>query len=275
MAIKKQARSSVLLRGHSNIDLNRSRARRPITWAWSGNGTLSARHTQSSRKLCRNDPKRHGDFIGALECPMRHQASLELFRYWNRLRAGRAAPKRSEVSPTDISSVLPDAFILGVAKATVFRLAGTRLCATYGRELTGLPFRSLFIEDAQRLADRVVSGVAAEKSVAVIVFEAVSDSGRSLAFEMLLLPLDSGESQQCLGVVSPRDRPFWLGADPIKQATIISIRVIESRPGAHVRQEPPCVRDRSSGSLPSDEQGIWLCCPEAETVEPSRWLRRA
>ena len=159
---------------------------------------------------------------------MIHQTSLELFRYWNRLRAGRAAPKRSEVSPADISSVLPDAFILGVAKATVFRLAGTRLCATYGRELTGLPFRSLFIEDAQRLADRVVSGVAAEKSVAVIVFEAVSDSGRSLAFEMLLLPLDNGESQQCLGVVSPRDRPFWLGADPIKQATIISIRVIDS-----------------------------------------------
>ena len=124
---------------------------------------------------------------------MRHQASLALFRYWNRLRAGRAAPKRSEVSPPDISSVLPDAFILGVAKETVFRLAGTRLCATYGRELTGLPFRSLFIEDAQRLADRVVSGVAAEKSVAVIVFEAVSDSGRSLAFETLLLPLDNGE----------------------------------------------------------------------------------
>ena len=158
---------------------------------------------------------------------MRNRASVELFRYWNRLRNGRAAPRRSEVKSTDISSALPDTFILEVAKEAIFHLAGTRLCATYGRELTGLPFGSLFV-NSQRLADRVVSGVAAEKSVAVIVFEAVSDSGRSLAFEMLLLPLDNGESQQCLGVVSPRERPFWLGADPIKQATIISIRVIDS-----------------------------------------------
>ena len=125
---------------------------------------------------------------------MRHKASVELFRYWNRLRNGRAAPKRSEVEPRAISSVLSDTFILAVGEETVFRLAGTRLCATYGRELTGVPFRSLFIEDAQRLVDRVVSGVAAEKSVALIVFEAGSEGGRSLDFETLLLPLDNGES---------------------------------------------------------------------------------
>ena len=164
---------------------------------------------------------------GAQRCPMRHKASVELFRYWNRLRNGRAAPKRSEVEPRAISSVLSDTFILAVGEETVFRLAGTRLCATYGRELTGLPFRSLFMEDAQRLVDRVVSGVAAEKSVAVIVFEAGSEGGRSLDFETLLLPLDNGESRQCLGVVSPRERPSWLGADPVKPATIISMRVIE------------------------------------------------
>jgi hypothetical protein len=159
---------------------------------------------------------------------MRHKASVELFRYWNRLRNGRAAPKRSDVQPMTISSLLSDIFILEVGEETVFRLAGTRLCETYGRELLGLPFRSLFMEDAQRTADRVVSGVAAEKSVAVIVFEAVSHGGRTMDFEMLLLPFDNGESQRCLGVVSPRERPFWLGADPVKRARIISIRVIES-----------------------------------------------
>ncbi|CAM5601275.1 hypothetical protein MAUB1S_10173 [Mycolicibacterium aubagnense] len=47
-------------------------------------------------------------------------------------------------------------------------------------------------------------------------------------FELLALPLNGGaEHPRCLGVVSTAEKPFWLGADPIVDATIELIRVIE------------------------------------------------
>ncbi len=46
---------------------------------------------------------------------MKLNGSIALFQYWNRLRDGRPAPKRSEVEPADIKSLLADTFILGAA----------------------------------------------------------------------------------------------------------------------------------------------------------------
>ena len=76
---------------------------------------------------------------------MNQNGSITLFHYWNRLRDGRPAPKRSEVEPADIKSLLADTFILerDTRGEAVFRLAGTRLCASYGRELKGFSFPSL------------------------------------------------------------------------------------------------------------------------------------
>ena len=68
---------------------------------------------------------------------MRHDSSVALFQYWNRLRDGRPAPRRTEIEPADIKTLLADTFIMekDVRGEAVFRLAGTRVCAIYGREL--------------------------------------------------------------------------------------------------------------------------------------------
>ncbi|TIN22115.1 MAG: PAS domain-containing protein [Mesorhizobium sp.] len=161
---------------------------------------------------------------------MNQNGSITLFQYWNRLRDGRPAPKRSEVEPADIKSLLADTFILerDTRGQAVFRLAGTRLCACYGRELKGFSFPSLWREKDQRLVSRLIHGVFDQKSVVLISYEGFSRNGRSNKFELLALPLDGGiENPRCLGVISAVEKPFWLGADPITDALIDSIRVID------------------------------------------------
>ncbi len=161
---------------------------------------------------------------------MKLNGSIELFRYWNRLRDGRPAPARTEVEPADIKTLLADTFILekDTRGEAVFRLAGTRLCAIYGRELKGFSFPSLWRDEDRRSLARLAENVFEKKSVVVISFEGISRNGRTNSFEMLVLPLDGGVANpRCLGVMSADQKPFWLGADPIEEAEIQTIRVLD------------------------------------------------
>ncbi|WP_315923389.1 PAS domain-containing protein [Mesorhizobium sp. SP-1A] len=161
---------------------------------------------------------------------MKLNGSIALFHYWNRLRDGRPAPRRTEVEPAEIKELLADTFILekDTRGEAVFRLAGTRLCATYGRELKSFSFPSLWRERDQRLVARLIQGVFLQKSVVMIGFEGFSRGGRSMSFELLALPLDGGaEHPRCLGVISGAEKPYWLGADPVSDASIDAIRVID------------------------------------------------
>jgi hypothetical protein len=178
---------------------------------------------------------------------MKLNGSIALFQYWNRLRDGRPAPKRTEIEPADIKALLADTFILekDTRGEAVFRLAGTRLCATYGRELKGFSFPSLWREKDQRLVARLIHGVFQQKSVVVIAYEGLSRGGRSNRFELLALPLDGGvENPRSLGIMSTAERPFWLGADPIAEALIDSIRVVDPD------KEPMYLRNRPAISVP-------------------------
>jgi len=179
---------------------------------------------------------------------MRQQGSIELFQYWDRLRDGRTAPKRTEIEPADIKSLLADTFILekDTRGEAVFRLAGTRLCATFGRELKGFAFSSLWMQKDERVVARLAHGAFLAKSVVVINFEGVSKNKRINAFELLLLPLDGGvDHPRSLGAVTPAERPFWLGADPIVECRISSLRVVDPD------REPMFLKNRPAVQVPS------------------------
>jgi hypothetical protein len=191
--------------------------------------------------------------------PMRGNRTIELFSYWNTLRAGRRAPKRSEIEPADIKALLPDTFILernGRGDAS-FRLAGTRLCNVHGRELKGFSFASLWRLRDQALASRMVENAFKSAAVVVMTFRAVSQKGRSCEFELLLLPLDGGEQHpRCLGIMTASEPPFWLGADPIVECAAESVRVVDpdreplflaNRPAIEVPSLTPASRDLSLG----------------------------
>lgn len=161
---------------------------------------------------------------------MKQDVSLELFHYWNRLRNGRPAPKRTDIEPAQIKSLLADTFILerDMRGKAVFRLAGTRICSIFGRELKSLSFPSLWRGKDQRLVNRLTGGVFDANTAVVISFDGFSGNGRSNPFEMIVLPLDGGiDSPRCLGAMSAVQKPFWLGADSIVDAEIQSVRVID------------------------------------------------
>ncbi|CAG1012585.1 PAS domain-containing protein [Albidovulum sp.] len=179
---------------------------------------------------------------------MKQNGSIQLFQYWNRLRNGRPAPKRTEIEPSDIKSLLADTFILekdGRGEA-VFRLAGTRLCAIYGRELKGFAFTSLWKEKDQRLMARLAWGAFESKSVVVASFEGFTRSRRSTSFELLILPLDFGVDQaRSMGILTAAERPFWLGVDPVVEARIESVRVVDAD------REPMFLKNRPSIPVPN------------------------
>ncbi|PSM20172.1 PAS domain-containing protein [Nitratireductor sp. StC3] len=161
---------------------------------------------------------------------MKLDGTIALFQYWDRLRNGRPAPRRAEIEPADIKSMLADTFILEQDSrgAAVFRLAGTRLCAAYGRELKGFAFSSLWAGRDQSLAARLAAGALREKSVSVTNFEGITQQGRSCGFELLLLPLEGGvDSPRSLGSLAPVEKPYWLGNDPILESRIDSMRIVD------------------------------------------------
>jgi hypothetical protein len=64
----------------------------------------------------------------------------ELFDYWRNCAKGRALPRRADINPAAIATLLPGISILeaGARVDQIFyRLAGTRLRDIYGREVTG------------------------------------------------------------------------------------------------------------------------------------------
>ena len=161
---------------------------------------------------------------------MKNERTIELFMYWNRLRAGRPAPARTEIEPADIRQILADTFILerDARGQSVFRLAGTRVCAVYGRELKNYSFASLFGPHDLTLVRKLVNSAFDEKIICVIGFEGRSAEGRSCAFEAILLPLQGGkESARLFGAIIPDEKPFWLGADLILDNNITTVKVVD------------------------------------------------
>jgi len=82
---------------------------------------------------------------------MQQPTSRQLYAYWDRVRNGRIAPRRFEIEPAKSAALLPETFIAeGVGPlGHRFRLAGTRICEQFGRELRGADLLSLW-EDADR-----------------------------------------------------------------------------------------------------------------------------
>ena len=68
---------------------------------------------------------------------MKHAASRELYAYWEGKRGSRPAPERAEIDPGAIRGALGDTFILALDRGAghPLRLAGTRVCALFGREI--------------------------------------------------------------------------------------------------------------------------------------------
>jgi hypothetical protein len=152
---------------------------------------------------------------------MKHPSNRELFDYWNMRRGERLAPERADIEPSAIRKILGDTFVLekdGVNNP-MFRLAGTRLCALFARELKGESFSKLW-EHTGQVAMRELISVVLDEKVGVIasVSGATSDDMlQPVNLEMLLLPLTSDQRSEAriIGALAPMAAPYWLGAKAI------------------------------------------------------------
>jgi hypothetical protein len=150
---------------------------------------------------------------------MKHAASRELYAYWQELRGRRPAPERAEIEPAAIRHILSEAFILAVDHSAgyPFRLAGTRVCALFGRELKSQSFVALWDEESRRtIADLLV--VLADEWVGTVAgVTAQTASGELVELELLLLPLSVRRPSlaRTIGVLAPLNVPQWIGQSPI------------------------------------------------------------
>lgn len=175
---------------------------------------------------------------------MKHPTSRMLHAYWERLRGERAAPERAEIEPGEIRHLLADSLILELdmaARQASVRLAGTRVCALYGRELKGLPFATLW---GQRASDpwRLVEVVAHDTLGVVAGLRGANAAGESLDMELLLLPLrHRGRTQvRALGTLTPESAPHWLGLRPLASADTTSLRILTRQgPDGAATPSPP------------------------------------
>ncbi|MFO1148577.1 MAG: PAS domain-containing protein [Alsobacter sp.] len=167
---------------------------------------------------------------------MKHPATRTLFAYWNRLRGERTAPERSEIDPVEIRDVLADTFVCEVdaQNGHPFRLAGTRLCGLFGRELKGRSFASLWdpgrMPVGAREAARLVDAVLAESRGVVAGLRGTTRGLKVLDLELLILPLRHGGKthSRLLGCLSPSQPAPWAGLDPVIQLDLASVRVIRN-----------------------------------------------
>jgi hypothetical protein len=172
---------------------------------------------------------------------MQQRTSRQLYAYWDRVRNGRIAPRRFEIEPGQIASVLPETFIaehVGIPGCR-FRLVGTKICAQFGRELRGSDLLSLFGQDDRDSLAALLRSVYRDAAIGEVQFDAYTEAHRHAKFEMILLPLiHTGNTvNRILGSMCAFNPPFWLGATPIRQCEIAKLEL--HWPPADQDQDPP------------------------------------
>lgn len=181
---------------------------------------------------------------------MKHFGSRQLYAHWDQARADAPAAARRAIDPAAVPRILGDMFILDAGSFNV-RLAGTRLCAIFGRELRGTSFLDLWTHDRAQIA-LLLTAVRANDRVAIAEASARPADGRPAPFELLLLPLvQAGPGcDRILGLLAPLAHPAWLGLDPVADLTPGDASLIWPADGSRVGI-PPQSQPEPEPTLPA------------------------
>jgi hypothetical protein len=124
---------------------------------------------------------------------MKHPSSREFFAYWDCKRGEARAPDRSEIDASALRGLLGDIFVLAYDFATgfPFRVAGTRVCALFGRDLKEASFSALFDRESRHEIEEIVAVVGDEMLPAIAGLSARTPRGVTTHLELLLLPFST------------------------------------------------------------------------------------
>jgi hypothetical protein len=124
---------------------------------------------------------------------MKHPASREFFAYWDGKRGHARAPDRSEIEPGALRELLGDIFVLSYDDAATypFRVAGTRVCSLFGRDVKDASLPALFARQHRRDISDIIAAVAEDVVPAIAGLTATAADGRTTHLELLLLPFNT------------------------------------------------------------------------------------
>ena len=151
---------------------------------------------------------------------MRVQTTIDIFDYWNRIRGLEIAPLKSQVEPASLRHILSSVFILESANdgRIVFRLAGTRICDLFGRDLRAVHFAGLWANGQHDDIEKTAAGVMDHAIPALLTATGFSIAGHRASFEIIIMPLRSqeGSCDRMLGAIAPTTASSWLEVVPIE-----------------------------------------------------------
>ena len=121
---------------------------------------------------------------------MKNASTRLVYDYWNRKRGDRLAPQRADINPTDIRHALSDTFMLAAdfINQLRFRLAGTRVCALFGREIKGEAFAELWNDESHKMIEKQITIVTNEATGLVAGVTAHTEDGLTADLELLCCP---------------------------------------------------------------------------------------
>ena len=172
---------------------------------------------------------------------MKHPSTRAVYEYWMKRKGSRPAPERGDIDPTEIRHALGDTFMLAAdfVDQLRFRLAGTRVCALFCREIKGEAFDEIWNIECRKAVDALMTIVNEENAPVVAGVTAHTDEGGRAELEMLVLPLaHSGHARiRALGVLAPTVPPYWLGAQAVTGLEMTTVRHVgpeqKGRAGPH------------------------------------------
>lgn len=186
---------------------------------------------------------------------MRSKTAIEIYAYWDELRGHRDVPSRNQIEPSHIRNILADLFILEKAPGGEirFRLAGTRICALFARELRGTTFDALWLGEQTGRLRRLAGEVMQHKTPVVLSAAALAGAADRLPTELILLPLRSpdGTVDRIIGSLVPLSKPHWLEATPVNFLDLGGIRVLDIEKTSLFLQNRPEISLPPTPNLPA------------------------
>jgi hypothetical protein len=176
--------------------------------------------------------------LSQAESHILHPGTRTLFRYWETIRAERAAPNRNDLDLKQIAAIVPNLIMLERDHMRLtynWRVAGTATCNLLCREPTGtdaLAGWGKFERDTViKLLDKVVTSL----QPCLIRFRLTTNTDQIIGAEMLGLPLQArnGSRFQVFGGIFPFRDAAPLNYDHITNMELSGARTIwtEHLPG--------------------------------------------
>ncbi len=205
---------------------------------------------------------------------MRLAATIDIFGYWNRIRGAEIAPLRTQIEPNAVRHILASLFMLEINKSgrVTFRLAGTRICDLFGRDLGGSSLSELWAHGNEDI-ERTAMGVMEHAIPTLLNVTGYSTAGHRTGFEIILLPLRSNEGHcnKVLGCIAPETAASWLEVVPLQFLALDRSRLVyEQLATPHEGTQDPKAADIAvAARAPSITETLYLAMSNQRT-EPAK-----